>query len=113
MNPATQQYIDTIENPPVKSLTSFEADLIAFQSVVPLYSAELALEMIPLQNATMTETDPAYVLPLNNAMQRTQFLQSRLDKLTAMLQEIRVGLVDLNADQTAVKNGGYPTPVVP
>lgn len=109
--PATQQYIDTIDNPPIKSLTSFQADLIAFQGTVPLYSAELAMEMVPLQNATMTETNPSYLLPLQNAYQRTQFLQNRLERLSSLLQEIRVGLNDLNTDQTAVKNGGYPTPV--
>lgn len=113
MTSATQQYIQTIQNPPVKGLTSFEADVIAFQGMVPMYSAELALEMIPLQNAVMTETEPSLVQPVNNAYQRTQFLQNRLDKLTALLQEIRVGLVDLKTDQTAVENGGYPPPVMP
>lgn len=113
MSPATTQYIQTIQTPPIKSLSSFEADLVAFQGMVPLYSAELAMEMIPLQNAVMTETDPAYTLPLNNAMQRTQFLQNRLERLTSLLQDIRVGLVDLKTDQTAVENGGYPAPVTP
>jgi hypothetical protein len=113
VNPSTQQYIDTISNPPIKSLTSFQADLIAFQGTVPMYSAELAMEMVPLQNAVMTETNPAYSLPLNNAYQRTQFLQNRLERLSALLQEIRVGLVDLKTDQTAVENGGYPPPVGP
>jgi hypothetical protein len=112
-NASTQQYIDTITTPPVKSLASFQADVIAFQATVPLYSAELALEMVPLQNAVLTETDPAYTGPLQNAYQRTQFLQNRLEKLSALLQEVRVGLIDLAADQTAVEDGGYPAPLMP
>lgn len=112
-NASTQQYIDTITTPPIKSLASFQADLVAFQSTVPLYGAELGMEMVPLQNAVITETDPAYTGPLQNAYQRTQFVQNRLDKLAALLQEIRVGLIDLSTDQTAVKDGGYPAPVGP
>ena len=112
-NASTQQYITTITAPPIKSLTSFQADVVAFQSTVPLYGAELGMEMVPLQNAVITETDPAYTLPLQNAYQRTQFLQNRLEKLAALVQEIRIGLIDLANDQAAVENGGYPAPVGP
>lgn len=112
-NASTQQYIATISAPPIKSLTSFQADLVAFQATVPLYGAELGVEMVPLQNAVITETDPAYTAPLQNAYQRTQFVQSRIERLTALVQELRVGLIDLAADQAAVENGGYPAPVGP
>jgi len=112
VQPSTQEYINVIQAPPIKSLTSFRADVIAFQSTVPLYTAELSMEIIPLQNAVMTETDPALVGPLNNAYQRTQFLQSRLERVSALLQEIRVGLNDLETDQAAVISGGYPALVV-
>jgi len=107
-NPSTEAYVAVIETPPIKSLASFRLDVIAFQGTVPLYQAELSMETVPLQNATMTETDPALVGPLANAYQRTQFLQSRLERVAALLQEVRVGLNDLETDQTAVIAGGYP-----
>jgi hypothetical protein len=112
-NTATQQYIALIEAPPIKSLSAFQLDLVAFQSTVPMYGAELSVESVPLQNAVITETEPTLILPLNNAFQRTSFLQNRIERLSILLQEIRVGLIDLNNDQQAVINGGYPTPVGP
>jgi hypothetical protein len=110
---ATQEYIALIEAPPIKSLAAFQADVVAFQGTVPMYGAELSIESVPLQNAVITETDPTLIGPLNNAYQRTSFLQNRIEKLSAILQEIRVGLIDLNTDQQAVINGGYPAPVGP
>ena len=101
--PATQQYLDLLAAPPIKSLADFQAAALAFQGAVPLYSAELQVELAPLQNAVIDETTPALVAPLNNAYQRTQFLQNRLERLAALMQEIRVGLIDLGNDQTAVK----------
>lgn len=112
-NTATQRYITVIEAPPIKSLAAFQLDLVAFQSTVPMYGAELSMESVPLQNAVITETDPALIGPLNNAFQRTSFLQNRIERLSALLQEIRVGLIDLNTDQQAVINGGYQPPVGP
>jgi hypothetical protein len=112
-NTATQEYITIIEAPPIKSLAAFQMDLVAFQATVPKYGAELSIESVPLQNAVITETDPALIGPLNNAFQRTSFLQNRIERLSALLQEIRVGLIDLNADQQAVIDGGYPAPVGP
>ena len=112
-NPSTQEYITIIEAPPIKSLTAFQADLVAFQRTVPSYGAELSIESAPLQNAVITETDPALIGPLNNAYQRTSFLQNRIERLSALLQEMRVGLIDLNTDQQAVINGGYPPLVGP
>ena len=103
INPNTTAYIALIDAPPIKSLADFQAALLTFQNVVPLYGAELMVELAPLQNAAMEETTPALVTPLNNAYQRTQFLQNRLERLTALVQEIRVGLIDLTNDQTAVK----------
>ena len=61
----------------------------------------------------ITETDPTLIGPLNNAYQRTSFLQNRIERLSALLQEMRVGLIDLNTDQQAVINGGYPPLVGP
>lgn len=101
--PSTHQYIDLITTPPIKSLADFQAALLTFQNVVPLYGAELQVELAPLQNAVLEETTPALIAPLGNAYQRTQFLQNRLERLTALVQEIRVGLIDLTNDQTAVK----------
>lgn len=112
-NSSTQEYIGLIEAPPIKSLAAFQLDVVAFQAVVPMYGAELSIESVPLQNAVITETDPTLVGPLNNAFQRTSFLQNRIERLSAVLQEIRVGLIDLNTDQQAVINGGYPAPVGP
>ena len=112
-NSSTQEYIALIEAPPIKSLASWQADVVAFQATVPSYGAELSIESAPLQNAVITETDPALIGPLNNAYQRTSFLQNRIERLSALLQEIRVGLIDLNTDQQAVINGGYQTPVGP
>jgi hypothetical protein len=110
MNASTEQYIALLNTPPVTSRAAFQAAVLAFQSEVPRYTAELALESAPLQDAAMTEPDAALSHPLNNALQRTQFLQNRIEKLTGLLQEIRVGLVDLGVDQTAVIDGGYPAP---
>jgi hypothetical protein len=112
-NPSTQEYITVIEAPPIKSLASWQADVVAFQATVPMYGAELSIESVPLQNAVITETDPAYSGPLNNAYQRSSFLQNRLERLSLLLQEIRVGCIDLSADQAAVIAGGYPTPAGP
>lgn len=113
MNASTQQYIDTIETPPVLSRAAFQDAVLAFQSAVPKYVAEMALETAPLQDAAMTETDAALLHPLQNAYQRTQFLQNRIEKLSALLQEIRAGLVDLSVDQQAVISGGYPPAPTP
>jgi hypothetical protein len=112
-NPSTQQYITIIQAPPIKSLAAFQADVVAFQATVPMYGAELSIESVPLQNAVITETDPTLIGPINNAFQRTSFLQNRIERLSAILQEIRVGLIDLNTDQQAVINGGYPAPIGP
>ena len=46
--PSTQQYIDLINAPPIKSLADFQAALLTFQNVVPLYGAELQVELAPL-----------------------------------------------------------------
>ncbi len=112
-NESTQQYITIIQTPPIKSLDAFAADLVLFQAAVPQYNAELSIESAPLQNAVITETDAAYILPLNNAYQRTSFLQNRLERLSTLVQEIRIGCIDLGNDQAAVIAGGYPAPVGP
>lgn len=113
MNASTQQYIEAVETPTILSRTAFRDALLVFQGVVPKYVAEMALETAPLQDAAMTETDPKLLHPLQNAYQRTQFLQNRIEKLSSLLQEIRTGLVDLGVDQDAVIAGGYPPPPSP
>jgi len=103
LNPSTTAYIALLNAPPIYALANFQTALLALQSVVPLYGAELMVELAPLQNAVVEETTPALITPLNNAYQRTQFLQNRLERIGAIMQELRVGLVDLATDQAAVK----------
>ncbi|MFA6165384.1 MAG: hypothetical protein WC700_02125 [Gemmatimonadaceae bacterium] len=102
MHKETQDYIAAITTPQIKALDAFDADVIALQRQAPLYAAELSLELLELQQAVMTEPDATWHVPLNNALQRTQFLASRLEKLTAVLQELRQGLKDLREDQATV-----------
>lgn len=102
MVPSTQEYVAVITDPPIIPLGEFQTIVATFQTSVARYGAELGLELAPLQQAVLDETDPALTQPLGNAYQRTQFLQSRVDRLSALLQEIRVGLIDLATDQAAV-----------
>lgn len=104
MGKETQDYVNAIETPRVKSLSSFDADIEQMQRQAPLFGAELSLQLVELQQAVVEQqNDQAWSHLLNSALQRTQFCISRVDKLNAVLQELRTGLKDLADDQAAVK----------
>jgi len=103
MHQETKDYIAAITTPQLKTLDVFDADVTALQRQAPLYAAELSLELLELQQAVMAEPDDTWRVPLNNALLRTQYVASRLEKLTPLLQELRQGLKDLREDQAAVQ----------
>lgn len=115
MHQETQDYITAITTPQIKALGAFDDDVVALQRQAPLYAAELSLELLELQQAVMAESDETWRAPLNNALQRTQFVASRIDKLNAILQELRQGLKDLREDQATVlaKAAEPPAPPAP
>lgn len=109
MHQETRDYVSAITTPQIKGLGAFEGDVVALQRQAPLYAAELSLELLELQQAVMTEPDDAWRAPLNNALQRTQFVASRVEKLNAVLQELRQGLKDLREDQeTTIQKASAP-----
>ncbi len=101
MHQETKDYVAAITTPQIKALSAFDDDVVALQRQAPLYAAELSLELLEVQQAVMSETDETWRMPLNNALQRTQFVASRIDKLNGVLQELRQGLKDLREDQAA------------
>lgn len=99
----TQEYLNAIATPRIASLADFDSDVEQMQRRAPLFGAELSLELIELQQAAIAQAENApWNTQLNNALQRTQFCASRIEKLNSLLQELRTGLKDLANDQAVL-----------
>ena len=100
MHVETQEYLNVIQG----AVTLVDADeaAVAMQRAATTCAAGLVLQLAELQQAVMSEENPALAPKLSNALQRTQYVRDRLERLTAVLQELRTGLKDLRNDQTAL-----------
>jgi hypothetical protein len=116
---ATADYIATLDSESPTTLDEFSAAVVAMQRAGNTFAARLALELAELDAAHADEatrrlaldpiergrgSQPALYGALENATQRTKFLQDRWSQVGVLLTQLRTAANDLRDDQRTIRS---------
>jgi hypothetical protein len=115
---AIADYLATLDSETPTTLDEFSAAVVAMQRAGNTFAARLALELAELDAAHADEAtrrlalepvergrgqQPAMYGALENATQRTKFLQDRWNQVGVLLTQLRTAANDLRDDQKAIR----------